>query len=384
MIEEFFGKQKVNSRIKTEIVTEYFGIWSGILGNASNGALCYIDLFCGPGTYEDGTESTPLLILRNVVENKPQEFCNRLITIFNDENDTFVTSLKTSATAIPKISRLKRNPQFSNHSVNNALTQYFHQQSIPPSLIFLDPCGYRGLTASLVQALTQNFGCDAIVFFNTSGIYRNVTNPQEDENMNDLFGQDIAQKLRDSFPKISSTHQKEQLLIQSFIETLKKAGIPYVIPFWFKRDNKDATSHHLIFLSRHPLAFEKMKEVMAKKSADFDPKTVPSYYYSDMDKNNPQASLLPTGNTQKTLANLKSWLLQNIKTNGINVQDIIKFHNSSVQNSIENPYTQKNHKDALLELEAEGKITISPPLGKKRSPQKGVLGDGMIITKAGN
>lgn len=381
--EDFFQNQKINSKIKTEIVTEYFSIWSGILGRVHAAELCYIDLFCGPGTYDDGTESTPLLILRHVVENKTQELCDRLITVFNDENNSFITGLQRAASQLPKISRLKHTPQFSNHAVDVALAEYFEKQSIPPSLIFLDPCGYRGLTARLVKALTQNFGCDAIMFFNTSGIYRNITNPQENENINDIFGKEIAEGLRAEFPKIRSVHQKEKLLVESFIKTVKAAGVPYVIPFCFKRVDKKATSHHLIFLSRHPLAFEKMKEVMAKKSSDFSPETVPSYCYSDLEKHSTQASLLPSGDHHNTIQQLKDRLLQAFRGKTATTENIIKHHNSVVQNSIENPYTIKNHKDALCQLEGEKKISVALAPGKIRRGRKGTFADDLIVTFTG-
>ena len=51
---------------KHRIVSKYFGGWANIVlpqTKAREGKLKYIDLFCGPGQYRDGTRSTPLLIL---------------------------------------------------------------------------------------------------------------------------------------------------------------------------------------------------------------------------------------------------------------------------------------------------------------------------------
>jgi len=40
----------------------------------SDGKLAYIDLFAGPGRYEDGSASTPLMVLEKAVAN-PKVSC---------------------------------------------------------------------------------------------------------------------------------------------------------------------------------------------------------------------------------------------------------------------------------------------------------------------
>jgi three-Cys-motif partner protein len=66
--EDFFVEPKKQSRIKSAIVSEYFDRWANVIlpsAKKRNGHMCYIDLFAGKGRYDDGTESTPLLILKN-------------------------------------------------------------------------------------------------------------------------------------------------------------------------------------------------------------------------------------------------------------------------------------------------------------------------------
>lgn len=58
----FFYEQKEQSYIKTEIVTKYFSAWSKvIISSPYVNRIAYIDLFAGPGKFEDGALSTPLL-----------------------------------------------------------------------------------------------------------------------------------------------------------------------------------------------------------------------------------------------------------------------------------------------------------------------------------
>src|SRR5262245_49845388 len=67
--ENFFAEQKEQSQIKTAIVTNYFWSWANVItgyqkGEGKDPKIAYIDLFAGPGRYEDGAVSTPLLILK--------------------------------------------------------------------------------------------------------------------------------------------------------------------------------------------------------------------------------------------------------------------------------------------------------------------------------
>ena len=64
--EKFFEVQKEASRIKSAIVVKYFQAWTRVMvpqvRSKANPRLLYIDLFCGPGMYEDESQSTLLLI----------------------------------------------------------------------------------------------------------------------------------------------------------------------------------------------------------------------------------------------------------------------------------------------------------------------------------
>lgn len=80
---QFFEQQTMSSRIKASIVSEYFPKYCNIIINKHKPKeLRYIDLFAGPGKYEDGNESTPLLVARNCLKNSFLQQHVRFI--FND------------------------------------------------------------------------------------------------------------------------------------------------------------------------------------------------------------------------------------------------------------------------------------------------------------
>ncbi|MED3783013.1 hypothetical protein P4533_01185, partial [Geobacillus stearothermophilus] len=61
---EFFVSPREQSKVKTAILTKYFGAWSKIMiPRSKSGRVAYIDLFSGPGKFETGEHSTPLIIL---------------------------------------------------------------------------------------------------------------------------------------------------------------------------------------------------------------------------------------------------------------------------------------------------------------------------------
>lgn len=53
--------------------------------------IAYIDLFCGPGRYKDGSKSTPLLILERAIQDPDMR--EMLLTLFNDVDSTNTHSL---------------------------------------------------------------------------------------------------------------------------------------------------------------------------------------------------------------------------------------------------------------------------------------------------
>ncbi|MGE0405944.1 MAG: three-Cys-motif partner protein TcmP, partial [Candidatus Korobacteraceae bacterium] len=65
MSTSFFQESKEQSQIKARIVSKYFWAWAKVIIPTAKrqhaSRIAYIDLFAGPGRYEDGTLSTPLL-----------------------------------------------------------------------------------------------------------------------------------------------------------------------------------------------------------------------------------------------------------------------------------------------------------------------------------
>src|ERR1700693_3408937 len=88
--------------ILINIVSKYAGGWANIVlpkDTAREGKIMYVDLFCVPGQYQDGTPSIPLLILEHAI-NTPA-LCESLQTVFNDKNKDYVEDIEARIAQLP-------------------------------------------------------------------------------------------------------------------------------------------------------------------------------------------------------------------------------------------------------------------------------------------
>lgn len=79
---EFFKEQTLSSKIKANIVAEYFPQYCKIILNKPQKEIRYLDLFAGPGIYNDNHLSTPILIGRAC--EKDERLSKYVRLLFND------------------------------------------------------------------------------------------------------------------------------------------------------------------------------------------------------------------------------------------------------------------------------------------------------------
>jgi len=208
---QFFEEQEEKSRIKAIIVEKYFKVWATvILSQRHVERIAYIDLFAGPGRYEDGTLSTPLMILSAAISDPELslKLRNTLVTIFNDKDVQNVRTLKTAIDALSGIETLKYYPTFYNEEVGENFVHWFSAQSMIPSFFFVDPWGYKGLSLDLVNAVLKDWGSDCVFFFNYNRISMGINNDAVFDHMTALFGEERASKLRQSLDRIASPTER--------------------------------------------------------------------------------------------------------------------------------------------------------------------------------
>lgn len=365
----FFNEQKEQSLIKARIVEKYFWAWAKVIiskvkkGSSSNQKIAYVDLFAGAGRYKDGSKSTPVKVLETAIADPDMR--NMLVSIFNDADVENVNSLQQAIDSIPGIENLKYRPQISKYEVGEDIVKTFQSMKLVPTLLFVDPWGYKGLSLQLVNSVVKDWGCDCIFFFNYNRINMGLNNDAVKEHINALFGQVRADQLRERL-KTLTPQERELTVVEYICEALKEMGRKYVLPFRFRHEMGNRTSHHLIFVSKHPKGYEIMKEIMAKESSE-QTQGVPSFEYNPATLQQPLLFELT-----RPLDQLESMLLDNFSGKTMTMAEIYDQHH------VGKLYIKKNYKDALRNLESQGKITVHPPAGKKR--RKGTFADDLKVT----
>ena len=265
----FFEISKEQSRVKSLIVSKYFEAWANVMMSVLDGQkgrhgrqIQYLDLFAGPGRYEDGTKSTPLLILEKAIAH--DKLRDRLITIFNDKDENNSKSLEAAIDEIPGIETLRYKPKIHNQEIGAGISQMFEKARLIPTFFFVDPWGYKGLSLNLVDSMLEGWGCDCIFFFNYNRISMGIANELVEEHMDALFGEKRAELLRQKLAGLASS-ARELTIVEELCQAIKATGKRYVLPFRFKNDSGARTSHHLIFVSKGFRGYQIMKDVMARR-----------------------------------------------------------------------------------------------------------------------
>ena len=359
----FFDEQKEQSLVKARIVEKYFWVWAKIMigtlkrKSVINPRIAYIDLFAGAGRYKDGSMSTPLKVLETAIQDPDMR--NMLVSIFNDIDTNNVHSLQQSIDAISGIEKLKYRPKILNQEVGNNIVKTFEEQKLVPTLFFVDPFGYKGLSLQLINSVVKDWGCDCIFFFNYNRINMGLSNTAVQDHMNALFGQSRADIVREKLQPLSP-QERELTVVEAICEALKEMGGEYVLPFRFKHEIGHRTSHHLIFVSKHVKGYETMKEIMAKESTDQD-QGVASFEYNPATTQQPLLFELT-----RPLDELEFMLLGKFSKRTLTMKEIYDQHH------VGTPYISKNYKAVLNKLEAKGKILAEPP-ANERQKRKGEI-----------
>lgn len=365
---EFFEESREQSRIKSRIVAKYFWVWAKVIASAGKGKtdrIAYVDLFAGPGRYEDGTPSTPIIVLEAAI--KELAFRKMLVTIFNDKTPAFAASLQANIDAIPGIETLKYKPVVRNEEIGRKIVENFQTKSLIPTLLFVGPWGYKGLSVSLISSVLRNWGCDCVFFFNYNRINAGLNNEIVREHMNELFGERKAETIRKRAAGLSPD-EREAVILEELSAALKEHGISYVLPFTFKTERGTRTTHHLIFASKHFKGYEIMKGIMAKESSEQVQGVASFGYFPASEKHQLLFEFL------RPLGDLEEMLLKEFAGQKLTMYKIYEHH------SIGRPYVKSNYKKALLKLEAEHKLQVTPPASERPTRRgESTLADDVLV-----
>lgn len=369
MPDDFFDEQEEQSEIKSVIVANYFDTWAKVIQgwlkrSSRSMKIAYVDLFAGPGRYKDGAKTTPLHILEMALRR--EDLKKNLVTWFNDKDPVCSSTLKQEIGKLEGIDEMGFPPEIINEEVGAKIVKDFEDMNIIPTLMFVDPWGYKGLSLKLINAVLKDWACECIFFFNYNRINAGISNPMVKEHMDALFGEDRAAKLALKLEPLDPA-QRELAVVEELCEALVELGGKYVLPFRFKRVRGRGagkrTSHHLIFVSKHPLGYKIMKSIMAKESSTHDG-GVSSFEF------NPATAAQPLlFGLMRPLTDLDDLLAERFAGSTLTMDEIFNQHNELTVGARENyllPYTHASYKHVLNRMEQAGRITASKPYASRK------------------
>lgn len=357
MSENFFDEQTEQSQIKSALVADYFPAFMRIIGSAQNtyggDRIAYIDLFAGPGRYKDGAKSTPVLIVEKAIAD--EDMRNRLVAVFNDKDEGNVRSLETALRELPGYDSLRYRPEIWHGEIGDEIVKTFEANSLIPTLFFVDPWGYKGMTLKLINSVLKDWGCDCFFFFNYSRVNSGLQNDAVEKHIDALFGKDRANSMR-SFVVNNRLNpiERESFVVEEMCKALKEMGGKFVLPFRFHNRRGSRITHHLFFVSKHFRAYDVMKSIMRKHCTGQVLGPV-NFEFNPADRRQPTLFEL-----SRPLEDLGGMILSDFAGRTFGINELYENH------SVGKPFVLSEYRSQLIKLEIDGLISCDPPLQQRR------------------
>ncbi|TCD05872.1 three-Cys-motif partner protein TcmP [Pedobacter frigidisoli] len=260
----FFKEQTSSSLIKAKIVAEYFPKYCRIILSKPQKEVRYLDLFAGPGKYEDGNHSTPLLLAKACAEDSV--LSQKVHLLFND--NIYSGELEKNFSECFAENSFKFKPVFGNKTVGedqkilNYLTKTPPRVNPYPTVLFFDPFGYKSIDTTVLSKFLANWGNELFLFVNIKRINQAMEVGKFDEMMKSLFPTTIT-TLRNDRKYKASVNERLVLIMDNLAQEFENAvsGKLYSCSFKFKEEDSVATSHFIIHFTKHQKGYELVKQI---------------------------------------------------------------------------------------------------------------------------
>ncbi|TFH09051.1 MAG: three-Cys-motif partner protein TcmP [Candidatus Thorarchaeota archaeon] len=342
---------------KHRVLSYYLSIWSKILGE-NNANLIYWDFFAGRGDYSEGEPGSPLIAMN--ISKERYESGNSLgrpisITcVFIEEDKNCYYYLQNLLRDLyPDLEGDRWHLFHGDCQKKYDELQISENDSIftkrIPQFFFLDPYGPI-LPLEMLKRIMAKPRHEMILNFMVEWINRFTTDKIQENNLKAIFGVENLSVLRD----IQVTENPIPNITEYYISRLMAddgARVKYVTrPFEMIPDRRQSTLYYILGCTNNPLGIQKMSESMRAISNNED--------YSYRGKFEYQMTLEFLGRDK--IKEIADWVFENYIETEANFELIYTFCCGR------QTWSRSEVRDAILQLERNGKLVVQPKSGRKR------------------
>lgn len=357
----FFRHPQENSKIKGLIVSEYFPQYCQIIMRRHMPArFGYFDMFAGPGIYDDGTWSTPILVAKQCLGK--QWLKDRVWLVFNDY--LYSDKLRANFDAFIGIDAFPIKPHFGHSKVGSckAIDDFLIRDYTVgnfnecPSVLFFDPFGYKAINTSLLCQFMKPFGNEMFLFLNTKRITAALFNPKFEKHIRKIFPTTF-EETREGWNSRNSDSQKEERLMflvgQLEKEFRNSLGTVYCSHFRFQESDNVGASHFLIHVTKSIRGCDLVKQIFHSHS-NLEPQLsgLGSYTFDSKILQNLLMQAIARNEAEENLRSLKDRITKGLRLypEGVSASEFYDMDQS------QNQYTRAHYLNALRQMEDEGTV----------------------------
>lgn len=193
-----------HTKAKHDMLGRYLDGWYPTLASW-NGRVLFLDGFAGRGRYNDGTEGSPLVALRHLLDHSylPRMRDCEFVFYFVEANQQNAESLQREIDAFkaarapwPETVKVQVFNEKFDTTANAILDRVREQKrNLAPTFAFVDPFGYSGLPMNLIAELLSYPRTELFVNFMVGHVQRFITRDGQENAMRALFGMDVREVL---------------------------------------------------------------------------------------------------------------------------------------------------------------------------------------------
>ena len=350
-VEDDIWYAEEHTKAKHQILKGYLDAWAPIMSQwaASSGSRppLYIDAFAGPGIYKDGTDGSPFVAMKAVLDHSLQIPSPIRMSFIEERERRFqILKAKISESQDWDLSRLVVE-NILNTTCEAGLRQIMASErkkygSFGPALVFLDQFGYSQAPMELIGEIMSGSSCETFIYLDYQRMNHTLADPHKAAALTRAFGS----RVWEGAARLEGNERVAHLR-DSYKKALCESGAEYVWDFEMRGQRHQLLSW-LFFCTSNERGLEEMKKAMYQLDL------TGNFRFSDRDVG--QFNLLAESFDNDWLAD---HLLEQFKGQVLTL-GAIRMHVLT-----ETPLIR--YKKALGQLEAKGNLTVkNPPAGRHR------------------